>query len=72
MLTFADCEALPAYDQIFMQDDEKVICNIVGTIFFEKWFCYISVKVNFPKYLVSGGIRKCPKKNGTPKRMQFS
>ena len=37
MFIFADCEALPAYDSIFLQDDEKVICNIVGTVFFEKF-----------------------------------
>lgn len=32
-----DCESVPAYDSIFLLDDEKVIANIVGTLFFEKF-----------------------------------
>jgi len=37
MFIIADCEALGAYDSILLQDDEKVISNIVGTLFFEKF-----------------------------------
>jgi hypothetical protein len=37
MLVTLDCEALTAYDSCMMQDDQKVISNIVGTMFFEKF-----------------------------------
>ena len=32
-----NCEALSLYDSILMQDDQKNISNIVGTMFFEKF-----------------------------------
>ena len=37
MFKIADCEAFPAYDSIMLLDDSKVISNIVGTLFFEKF-----------------------------------
>ena len=37
MYTLYDCEALKAYDAIFMLDDRKNISNITGCLFFEEF-----------------------------------
>jgi len=61
MLHVWDCEALNAYDSIFMLDDKKNISNITGALFFEE-FEYESMA----KYLIAKAetIHKCRHKLG--------
>jgi hypothetical protein len=37
MMKIFKYEALSAYDSLVLMDDEKIIANIVGTLFFEKF-----------------------------------
>ena len=61
MLTFFNCEALKAYDAIFMLDDRKNISNITGVLFFEQ-FEFDSMS----KYLIqkAESVDKCRHKLG--------